>query len=157
MQSGSRRLSARSLELIADGLRLDFSAGIARHEQGLKKDELIRRVDLALIEAKRIRQRALVYSSVLEVAAVAEPEEFRHVQVLANALARAVDTKDAYTNSHCETVAGLCALMAAELGFDQQHVFKLRLAGLLHDVGKIGVPDSILQKPVLLPRRSTPS
>jgi len=37
--------------------------------------------------------------------------------------------------------------MAAELGFDQQHVFKLRLAGLLHDVGKIGVPDSILQKP----------
>ena len=130
-----------------DGLRLDFSAGIARHEQGLKKDELIRRADLALIEAKRIRQRALVYSSVLEVAAVAEPEEFRHVQVLANALARAVDTKDAYTNSHCETVAGLCALMAAELGFDQQHVFKLRLAGLLHDVGKIGVPDSILQKP----------
>jgi HD-GYP domain-containing protein (c-di-GMP phosphodiesterase class II) len=37
--------------------------------------------------------------------------------------------------------------MAAELGFEQQHVFKLRLAGLLHDVGKIGVPDSILQKP----------
>src|SRR6185312_13452967 len=88
-----------------------------------------RRADLALIEAKRIRQRALVYSPVMELAAVAEPEEFRHVQVLANALARAVDTKDAYTNSHCETVAGLCALMAAELGFEQPHVFKLRLAG----------------------------
>jgi putative nucleotidyltransferase with HDIG domain len=67
--------------------------------------------------------------------------------VLANALARAVDTKDAYTNSHCETVAELCALTAVELGFDEQHVFKIRLAGLLHDVGKIGVPDSILQKP----------
>ena len=67
--------------------------------------------------------------------------------MLANALARAVDTKDAYTNSHCETVAELCAVMAVELGFDEQHVFKIRLAGLLHDVGKIGVPDSILQKP----------
>jgi diguanylate cyclase (GGDEF)-like protein/putative nucleotidyltransferase with HDIG domain len=130
-----------------NGLQLDFTAGIARHKVGMNKDELIRRADLALIEAKRIRQRALVYSPVLEVVAVAEPEEFRHVQVLANALARAVDTKDAYTNSHCKTVAELCALMAAQLGFDQEQIFKLRLAGLLHDVGKIGVPDSILQKP----------
>ena len=135
------------LEENPDGLQLDFTAGIARHDPGMNKDELIRRADLALIEAKRIRQHALIYSPVLEMVAVEESEEFHHVQVLANALARAVDTKDAYTNSHCETVAELCALIAAELGFDQQQVFKLRLAGLLHDVGKIGVPDSILQKP----------
>jgi diguanylate cyclase (GGDEF)-like protein/putative nucleotidyltransferase with HDIG domain len=129
------------------GVQLRFSAGIAQYEDGMMKDELVRRADLALIEAKRLRQRALRYTPTFEIAVETEPEELRHLRVLANALARAVDTKDAYTNSHCETVAELCAVMAVELGFDEQHVFKIRLAGLLHDVGKIGVPDSILQKP----------
>jgi diguanylate cyclase (GGDEF)-like protein len=129
------------------GIRLRFSAGIAQCEKEMAKDELIRRADVALIEAKRLHQDALVYSPSFEIAVVAEPAELRHLKVLANALARAVDTKDAYTNSHCETVAELCALVAVELGFDEEHVFKIRLAGLLHDVGKIGVPDSILQDP----------
>jgi diguanylate cyclase (GGDEF)-like protein len=124
---------------------LGFSAGIVRHEQGMTKDELVRRADVALIEAKRLHQDALVYSPAFEIAVAAEPAELKHLRVLANALARAVDTKDAYTNSHCETVAELSALIAVELGFDEPHVFKIRLAGLLHDVGKIGVPDSILQ------------
>jgi diguanylate cyclase (GGDEF)-like protein/putative nucleotidyltransferase with HDIG domain len=126
---------------------VSFSAGIAVWEEGVTKDELIRRADLALIEAKRLHQLALVYAPAFEVAVLDEPADQRQAQVLANALARAVDTKDAYTNSHCETVAELCALMAVELGFDDERVFKIRLAGLLHDVGKIGVPDSILQKP----------
>ncbi len=126
---------------------VSFSGGIAAWEDGITKDELARRADLALIEAKRLKQPALVYSPAFEVAVLEEPLDLRHTQMLANALARAVDTKDAYTHSHCETVAELCALMAAELGFDQEHVFKIRLAGLLHDVGKIGVPDTILQKP----------
>jgi diguanylate cyclase (GGDEF)-like protein len=129
------------------GLMLRFSAGIAQWERGIKKDELVRRADVALIEAKRLNQTALAYSPSFEIAVVTEPDALRHVRVLANALARAVDTKDAYTNSHCETVAELCAVIGVELGFEEQHVFKLRLAGLLHDVGKIGVPDSILQNP----------
>jgi diguanylate cyclase (GGDEF)-like protein/putative nucleotidyltransferase with HDIG domain len=126
---------------------VSFSAGIAVSQERATKDELVRRADLALIEAKRLRQLALVYSPAFEVAVLEEPVDQRHAQVLANALARAVDTKDAYTHSHCETVAELCALIAAELGFDDERIFQIRLAGLLHDVGKIGVPDSILQKP----------
>jgi diguanylate cyclase (GGDEF)-like protein/putative nucleotidyltransferase with HDIG domain len=126
---------------------VSFSGGIAVCEDGLTKDELARRADLALLEAKRLKQPALVYTPAFEFAVLDEPPDLRHTQVLANALARAVDTKDAYTHSHCETVAELCALMAVELGFDAEDVFKIRLAGLLHDVGKIGVPDAILQKP----------
>jgi diguanylate cyclase (GGDEF)-like protein/putative nucleotidyltransferase with HDIG domain len=126
---------------------VSFSGGIAVLEGGITKDELARRADLALLEAKRLKQPALVYTPSFEFAVLDEPPDLRQTQVLANALARAVDTKDAYTHSHCETVAELCALMAAELGFDAEHVFKIRLAGLLHDVGKIGVPDAILQKP----------
>jgi putative nucleotidyltransferase with HDIG domain len=113
----------------------------------MPKDELVRRADVALLEAKRLNQDALVYSPSFDIAVATEPADLRHLRVLANALARAVDTKDAYTNSHCETVAELSALLAVELGFDEPHVFKVRLAGLLHDVGKIGVPDSILQNP----------
>jgi diguanylate cyclase (GGDEF)-like protein len=126
---------------------VSFSGGIAVFEDGLTKDELARRADLALLEAKRLKQPALVYTPAFEFAVLDEPPDLRHTQALANALARAVDTKDAYTQSHCETVAELCAVMAVELGFDAEHVFKIRLAGLLHDVGKIGVPDAILQKP----------
>ena len=126
---------------------VSFSGGIAVWEDGIAKDELARRADLALLEAKRLKQPALVYTPAFEFAVLEEATDLRHTQVLANALARAVDTKDAYTHSHCETVAELCALMAVELGFEAEHVFKIRLAGLLHDVGKIGVPDAILQKP----------
>lgn len=131
----------------ASELSLGFSGGIAVSEAGVGKEELVRRADLAMIEAKRLQQKALLYSPLFELALAEDPTESRHVRVLANALARAVDTKDAYTHSHCETVAELCALMALELGFDQEDVLKLRLAGLLHDVGKIGIPDTILQKP----------
>lgn len=77
-------------------------------------------------------------------------EEQRHRGTLASALARAVDAKDSYTRSHSETVAELCALIATNLGLDSSHVASVRLAGLVHDVGKIGVPDVILQKPAKL-------
>ena len=69
---------------------------------------------------------------------------------LASALALAVDAKDSYTRSHCQTVSQLCAVIAAELGLDGERVARIRLAGLLHDVGKIGVPDAILNKPAAL-------
>src|SRR6202035_5800787 len=68
----------------------------------------------------------------------------------ASALALAVDAKDSYTRSHCQTVATLCVAVATELGFEPEQVARIRLAGLLHDVGKIGIPDAILQKPAKL-------
>jgi HD-GYP domain-containing protein (c-di-GMP phosphodiesterase class II) len=76
--------------------------------------------------------------------------DLRHSSELASALARAVDAKDSWTRSHCETVAELSALIATGLGLGGERVEELRLAGLVHDVGKIGVPDAILQKPAAL-------
>ncbi|MDQ6749721.1 MAG: diguanylate cyclase [Actinomycetota bacterium] len=71
----------------------------------------------------------------------------RQLRSVTNALARAVDAKDSYTRSHSETVAQLCALIGKELGFQGAGLEQLQLAGLLHDVGKIGIADAILQKP----------
>jgi putative nucleotidyltransferase with HDIG domain len=62
-------------------------------------------------------------------------------------LAEALDQRDSGTAKHSQTVGHLCELMARELGFDEDRVERLRLAGILHDIGKIGVPDSILCKP----------
>ena len=124
------------------------TAGVAEAAAGTDKDTLIRRADLALIEAKRAHRGALVYSVDLEaVLDAAAGVAKHHVTTLASALARAVDAKDAYTHSHCETVAELCALIATEIGLPPERVAKVRLAGLLHDVGKIGISDAILQKP----------
>ncbi|MCW2923338.1 MAG: diguanylate cyclase domain/uncharacterized domain, partial [Thermoleophilia bacterium] len=106
----------------------------------------LHRADLALIEAKRVRGRGLIWSSSIEVRGEGSAEA-DHRRMLATALAKAVDAKDSYTRSHCETVSQLCVLIAEQLGMGTDDIESLRLAGLLHDVGKIGVPDAILQKP----------
>jgi HD-GYP domain-containing protein (c-di-GMP phosphodiesterase class II) len=69
---------------------------------------------------------------------------------LAGALALAVDAKDHYTRGHCQAVSTLCGVIETELGFAPEEVSRIRLAGLLHDVGKIGIPDAILNKPAEL-------
>lgn len=62
------------------------------------------------------------------------------------ALATAVDNRDTWRQSHARTVARLCILLAEELGLDDIRIARLQLAGELHDVGKIGVPETILGK-----------
>jgi diguanylate cyclase (GGDEF)-like protein len=125
------------------------SSGVAESCPTLGRDGLIRRADLALMQAKRSHRRCLLYNEALEptLSTPDQVAEQRHTDALATALARAVDAKDAYTHSHCETVSELCGLIAQELGMGAPQIGRLRLAGLLHDVGKIGITDTILQKP----------
>jgi HD-GYP domain-containing protein (c-di-GMP phosphodiesterase class II) len=62
-------------------------------------------------------------------------------------LADAVDRKDAYTHSHSEAVARIAQRLALELGFSAEAAERIGIAGRLHDIGKIGVPDTVLRKP----------
>jgi len=62
-------------------------------------------------------------------------------------LVTAIDHKDSYTREHSEWVARFADLMAQGLGFDMEQRQRLWMAALIHDVGKIGIPDSILRKP----------
>jgi HD-GYP domain-containing protein (c-di-GMP phosphodiesterase class II) len=66
---------------------------------------------------------------------------------LLHSLTSAVDAKDAYTCGHSERVALLSKLLAKEAGLTDHEVERIYMAGLLHDVGKIGVPEAVLQKP----------
>jgi diguanylate cyclase (GGDEF)-like protein len=62
-------------------------------------------------------------------------------------LVLAVDTKDRYTKRHSEDVARYGVFLARRLGLDPELIGSIHVAGLLHDVGKIGIPDPILRKP----------
>jgi diguanylate cyclase (GGDEF)-like protein/putative nucleotidyltransferase with HDIG domain len=127
------------------------TAGIAQATEPRPRDELLRDADRALISAKSSGQAAAVYTPDMGRFAESTLEKDEdHIRTLANSLALAVDAKDSYTQSHSQTAANLCAAIAEELGFDAQRLQRIRIAGLLHDVGKIGIPDAILRKPAKL-------
>jgi diguanylate cyclase (GGDEF)-like protein len=127
---------------------VSVSAGIVDATEYRRRDALIREADIALLAAKRSHHAVVIYTSDLEHDDRAGAGGGRaHTGTLANALALAVDAKDSYTRSHCQTVSQLCVLAARELGLSPEHIARVQLAGLLHDVGKIGVPDAILNKP----------
>jgi HD-GYP domain-containing protein (c-di-GMP phosphodiesterase class II) len=69
------------------------------------------------------------------------------------ALMAALDTKDAATEGHSERVARLTVAVAREMGLPEERLLDIERGALLHDVGKIGVPDSILRKPNNLNRK----
>ncbi|TFG90755.1 MAG: HD domain-containing protein [Syntrophobacterales bacterium] len=66
------------------------------------------------------------------------------------ALATAIEAKDPYTYGHSRRVAELSVAISSELGMPKNRIRKLELAALLHDIGKIGTPESILRKPEML-------
>ena len=69
-----------------------------------------------------------------------------YVQTI-RALAEAVDAKDSYTRGHSERVGVYASKIAREMGFQKDLIERVYIAGLLHDVGKIGVRDSVITKP----------
>ena len=62
-------------------------------------------------------------------------------------LAKTIDAKDSYTNGHSERVADYSKEIAKRYGYDEDRQEEIYMMGLLHDVGKIGVPDTVINKP----------
>ena len=132
---------------------ITVSAGVATYPQhGTERDSLIRLADGALYWAKEHGKNQVR----LARSDVAELSEFRRVAKGADrvarfraaaSLARAVDSRDAYTGSHSERVAALAAKIAEQLGLPAEEVELARLAGSLHDLGKLAIPEEILRKP----------
>lgn len=72
--------------------------------------------------------------------------EEMNIQVV-TALASAIDAKDNYTNGHSSRVAEYARMIAARAGYSDSEQNEIYMMGLLHDVGKIGVPDNVINKP----------
>src|SRR5438552_11678375 len=68
------------------------------------------------------------------------------------ALARSIEGKDPYTEGHCERLAAYSSRLAEYMGLPAPQIKALRRAGIVHDIGKVAVPDSILLKPARLTR-----
>lgn len=144
--------ASQRLQVAMAAQGIGVTAGIAEGAHPDRIDSIIREADLALITGKRNHHDITLYSPELELELVPLDGARRaeHITSLSRALALAVDAKDSYTRSHCQTVSQLCALLATELRFEPRRIEQMRLAGLLHDVGKIGIPDAILNKPAAL-------
>jgi diguanylate cyclase (GGDEF)-like protein/putative nucleotidyltransferase with HDIG domain len=135
------------------GVELTASVGLASSPQHADAVAgLTAAADQALHAAKALgRDRVVIYSpevtGVLGAAAGRRSVETQAHLATVLSLAEALDQKDSGTARHSQTVGRLCEMMARELGLDEDRVARVRLAGILHDIGKIGVPDSILRKP----------
>jgi putative nucleotidyltransferase with HDIG domain len=66
---------------------------------------------------------------------------------MTQSLVSALDAKDSYTSGHSSRVADIAVMIAEKLEYDADGIKRIHMAGILHDVGKIGVDDAVLQKP----------
>src|ERR1700675_644638 len=74
-------------------------------------------------------------------------DELERAESVLFSLARSIEGKDPYTHGHCERLADYSARLGEQLGLPEDQITALRRAGIVHDVGKIAVPDAILLKP----------
>ncbi len=126
----------------SERLPITVSAGIAVYpEHATSVTELLSDATVALQEAKASGGDSVRVAQAVDERATSGSFDVLHGLVIA------VDTKDRYTKRHSEDVARYAVFLARRLGLDEQTVATVRLSGLLHDVGKIGIPDTLLRKP----------
>lgn len=132
----TKEIGARFLE--ADIL---LERGNLRKEKGDVFDALS-----DLEESYRLYTKLMADGKKEETEQVIDSIEEMHLQIF-DGLAHEVDHKDPYTKGHSDRVAALALLLGKELGFKTINLKTLVAAGLLHDIGKLEIPDSVLKKP----------
>ena len=142
-----------SLLEAAPGLAVRLSAGVVTYPQlGLDRSEIVTVADQAMYLAKehgkgRVRAYHPDLADLPQFAGLGDaPDRDARLRAAAS-LAHAVDARDAYTGRHSYVVAQLSARVAGLLGLDAEEVELVRLAGSLHDLGKLAIPEEILRKP----------
>jgi putative two-component system response regulator len=74
-------------------------------------------------------------------------DELERAESVLCALARSIEAKDPYTEGHCERLSTQASALAGRMGLSSEEVTALRQAGIVHDLGKVAIPDCILLKP----------
>ncbi|MEX2195689.1 MAG: diguanylate cyclase [Thermoleophilaceae bacterium] len=150
----AERLRRSIRDDLADGpATTTASFGVAScPHHGASSAELMHACDYAVAVAKRLGgDRSVIYNAQVS-AELLEPDARTRVQgeghlAAVLVLAETLDMRDTGTSLHSQTVGRYAKLLARELGLGDAIVERVHLAGVLHDVGKMGIPDSILQKP----------
>jgi HD-GYP domain-containing protein (c-di-GMP phosphodiesterase class II) len=124
-------------------LPITVSGAVARYpDHGTSMTVLLATAARTLEEAKGGGGDSILVAS-RGLAEASAPAGFDVLQ----GLVHAVDTKDRYTKRHSADVSRYSEFIARRVGLDAETIETIRVAGLLHDVGKIGIPDAILRKP----------
>jgi putative two-component system response regulator len=74
-------------------------------------------------------------------------DELENAEAVLFSLAHSIEARDPYTHGHCERLAEMSARMGERLGLTEEQIKALRRAGVVHDIGKVAIADSILLKP----------
>jgi diguanylate cyclase (GGDEF)-like protein len=148
---GERLRRAVHRRLLDHAVPVTMSFGLSTHPtHGDGPEELMRSAAHALSAAKELgKDRTVIYSAeVARIAATEDPAAERAHMQLATVvgLAEALDIREAGSATHAQTVGEYAHMTAEELGLGIERCERIRLAGLLHDVGWIGLPDDILSK-----------
>jgi diguanylate cyclase (GGDEF)-like protein/putative nucleotidyltransferase with HDIG domain len=140
-------------EFAGEAVPITISFGVASYpRQGETAAALLRAADEALKTAKwNGRDRTVLHNAAMRGAPERDVEDRdvaseRFLAVMLD-LAEAIDLRFSGSARHSETVGRYAEMMARELGLSAQRTTRVRLAGMLHDIGKVGVPDGILHKP----------
>jgi putative nucleotidyltransferase with HDIG domain len=101
-------------------------------------------------ESRELDQLTFTFNALMASVATAEADAEATYLGAVRALAAALDARDPYTAGHSERVSRFAVAMGEEMKLAAEQLETLRLGALLHDIGKIGVPDEVLQKPGVL-------
>ncbi len=148
-----RRRAAETIEI---PWGLTVSAGLASTGPDLQDaDALLRAATRALFVAKKLgRDRVVVYDPVTldSLLSSLEDSDGRSADQLSAVLllAETLDLRDAGTARHSQTVGRYAQRIAERLGFEYERIERVKVAGVLHDIGKLAVSDAILHKPAAL-------
>lgn len=155
---GQRVVSAVHRVEVPQGPGLSGSVGVATCVETCDRAELLKQAEAAQAWAKyHGKNRAVVYDAHM-VRALDVEERLRireresHLGI-ARALAAAVDARDTRNYYHSRNVAAMVALVCEELGFDDERARLVETAAILHDVGKIALPDEVLRAHKPSPRQ----
>ncbi|MBE9501531.1 MAG: diguanylate cyclase [Dehalococcoidia bacterium] len=147
---------ALSQEVASTSANLTVSLGIASYPiDGLSREALVHSADFAMREAKqRGRNQTCLAFELVDAVLVEddmERETVEHLEAASlntiYALAAAVDARDHYTYGHSRNVSKHAVAIGKALGLSRRKLQRLRIAALLHDIGKIGLSDSMIRKP----------
>ena len=127
---------------------ITFSIGIAWDKNMAESaGKLFRQARRAAFYAKgNGKNRIEIYEKSFEGQEQSREKGYEQVTPTIFALMAAVDAKDSFTFEHSENVSGYAMKLAAKMGLPKDDIQTAKVAGLLHDIGKIGIPESILKK-----------
>lgn len=146
MELGSLLVALVSSMVSSRSIEKPIANVIARLRNAEKTGELPE-APLAFSSTTEIRELTESYTRAAVAARGARQKLHRGYAQFVGSLATALDARDRYTAGHSQRVSQYSVATAEAMGLDRDYVERIRMGAQLHDIGKIGIPDSVLQKP----------